>query len=82
METAALILLIVVSSVLAIFLIVCIVLAVIAVKLVRQLKLIADRAETAVDSVASAGVLLKNASGPLAVAKLATKMARKYYRNK
>ncbi len=82
METAALILLIVVSSVLTIFLIVTTVLVVLAIKLVKQLKLIADRAETAVDSVTSAGDMLRNASGPLAIAKLVGSFARKHYKNK
>ena len=78
MNTAALILVIIVSAVLAIFLIVLIVLVVLAIKLMKQLKLIVDRAEKAVDHVTSAGDMLRNASGPLAVLKLVRNLVKHY----
>jgi hypothetical protein len=78
METAALILLIVVSSVLAIFLVVAIVLGVVLVKLINKLKYLVEQAEKAVDSVTTAGEMLKNASGPLAVVKMLRNIVKHY----
>ena len=82
METAALVLLIIVSTFLAIFLLVAIILMLLAIKLIAQLKLVADRAESAVDTVAAAGVMLRNASGPLAMIKVVASLVRKYSKNR
>lgn len=76
MHTASEILVIIVSSVLAIFLTVLIVLVVLAIKLIKQLKIIVDRAERAVDSVSTAGAMLRDASGPLAILKLVRNIVR------
>ena len=53
-----------------------------AIKLMKQLKLIADRAEKAVDSVSSAGTMLRNASGPLAIVKLVRNMVKQHKTHK
>jgi len=78
METAALILLIVVSAALTIFLIVAIVLFVVLVKLINKLRYLVEQAEKAVDTVTTAGELLKNASGPLAVVKMVRNIVKHY----
>jgi uncharacterized membrane protein len=80
MDTATQVLVIIVSATLTIFLIALIVLIVLAIKLMKQLKLIADRAEKAVDSVTTAGDLLRNASGPLAIAKLVRNLVKHHNR--
>jgi hypothetical protein len=67
MENAESILVIINSTFLAIFLIAGIVLFLLAIKLVKQLKLIAAKAEKAVESVEHAGEFFKNTSGPLAL---------------
>ncbi len=78
MDTATQVLVIIVSVVLTIFLVVLIALLVIVTKLVKKLQLIAAAAEKAVDSVSTAGDMLRNASGPLAVAKLVRNMVKHY----
>lgn len=80
MNTAALILVIIVSATLTIFLIVTIVLVTLAIKLMKKLHTIADHAEKAVDSVATAGDALRNASGPLAIFKMVRNMAKNYHK--
>ena len=78
MDTAALVLVIIVSVTLTIFLIVTTVLILLAIKLMKKLKLIADQAEKAVDSVSTAGDMLRNASGPLAIAKLVRNLVKNH----
>lgn len=70
METAATILIIILSSVLSIFLIVCIVLTVGLVKLTRTIQHIASRADHAIDNVEAVTETFKNAAGPLAAGKV------------
>jgi preprotein translocase subunit SecG len=82
MATAESILVIITSSVLTIFLIVSIVLALLAMKLVKQLKVIADKAEHAVETVEHAGELFKNTSGPLALVKFARNMYKQSKKGK
>ncbi len=77
-EDAQSILVIIVSSILTLFLIVLIVLMVLVIKLVKQLRLIADKAEKAVASVESAGQILKNTSGPLALFKVARNLIKHF----
>lgn len=78
METTALILLIIVSATLTVFLIALIVLIVLAIRLMKQLKMIANQAEKAVDTVAAAGDVLKNVSGPLAIVKLLRNLMKQH----
>ena len=78
METAALILLIVVSTVLSIFLIITILLVVLVTRMVKKLQLVVDKAEQAVESVSTAGDILRNASGPLALAKVIRNIVKQY----
>lgn len=70
METATQVLIIIVSIVLTVFLVVAIILILLGIKVMKQLKLIANNAEKAVDSVSNAGYMLRNVSGPLALVKL------------
>jgi ABC-type multidrug transport system fused ATPase/permease subunit len=84
METAALVLLIVVSSALTIFLIVAIVAISYFIGVLKQVKRLTTQAESAVDSLESAATTLRNSASPLAVLKLignivnqASKMSRK-----
>jgi uncharacterized protein YoxC len=70
MDTAAEVLLIVVSSALTIFLIAFIVAIIYFIGILKQVKKITMQAEIAVDSIESAANTLKNTASPLAVIKL------------
>jgi uncharacterized protein YoxC len=70
MDTAAEVLLIVVSSALTIFLIVLIVALVFVIKILKQVKRVTEQAENAVDSIESAANTIKNTASPLAILKL------------
>lgn len=80
MDTAALVLIIIVSAALTVFLIVLTILIILAIKLTKQVKLVADRAEKAVDTVASAGYILRDASGPLAIVKVVRNLVKEHKR--
>jgi hypothetical protein len=70
METASLVLLIVVSSALTIFLIVMIVAISYFIGILKQVKRIAIQAESAVDSIESAAATFQRSASPLAVLKI------------
>jgi ABC-type multidrug transport system fused ATPase/permease subunit len=70
METASLVLLIVVSSALTIFLIVLIIALVYFIGVLKQVKRITTQAENAVDSLESAAATIQRTASPLAVLKL------------
>jgi ABC-type multidrug transport system fused ATPase/permease subunit len=70
METASLVLLIVVSSALTVFLIVSIVAISYFIGVLKQVKRIATQAESAVDSIESAAATFQRSASPLAVLKL------------
>jgi predicted PurR-regulated permease PerM len=70
METASWILLIVVSSVLAIFLIVLIVAIVYVINILKQVKKLVEQAENVVDSVESAASSFERTVSPLTVFKI------------
>jgi hypothetical protein len=70
METASLVLLIVVSSALTIFLIVMIVAVSYFIGILKQVKRIAIQAESAVDSIESAAATFQRSASPLAVLKI------------
>jgi hypothetical protein len=55
-----------------------IVLAVLVTKFIKKLKYVVDKAEHAVDSVSAAGDILRNASGPLAAAKVVRNIMKHY----
>lgn len=74
MDTAALVLLIIVSSVLSVFLIVLIVAGIYFISVLKQVKRITARAESVADTVESAASALERASSPLAVIKLIGKI--------
>lgn len=70
MDTAAEILVIIVSSILAIFLIVLVVAVVYFVKILKQVRRITERAETVAGSVEAAASTFERAASPLAVIKI------------
>jgi hypothetical protein len=70
MDTAAEVLLIIVSSVLAIFLVVLIVAAIYFIQVLKELRRITARAENVVGAVESAAVAVGRTVSPLAVFKL------------
>jgi ABC-type multidrug transport system fused ATPase/permease subunit len=70
METASLVLLIVVSSALTVFLIVLIVAGVYFINVLKQVKKITAQAENAVDSIEAAAAAVQRSTSPLAVLKL------------
>jgi ABC-type multidrug transport system fused ATPase/permease subunit len=70
METASLVLLIVVSSALTVFLIVLIVAGVYFINVLKQVKKITAQAESAVDSIEAAAAAVQRSTSPLAVLKL------------
>jgi|GEM_PF-647779 len=74
METASLVLLIVVSSALTLFLIVLIVAIVYFVGVLKQVKRITAQAELAVDSMQSAAAAFERSASPLGVLRLVGKI--------
>jgi hypothetical protein len=74
MDTASEVLLIIVSSILAIFLIILIAAIVYAVKILRQVKRITERAENVAGSVEAAAAAFGKTAGPLAVLKIIGKI--------
>lgn len=67
MDTAEQILVIFLSTALAIFLVLAIAIAVMVMRLVANLRMIAQKAESIVDSAESVAEMFKKASGPLTV---------------
>jgi len=70
MNTASEILVIIVSSILAIFLIVLIVAGVYTVKILKQVRRITERAESVAGSVEAAASVFERSASPLAVIKI------------
>ena len=75
MDTAALVLLIIVSATLTVFLIVLIVLLVKAVKVIGAVSRLASKAENLVSSAEEATELLKKSAGPIALGRFIANMA-------
>ena len=67
MDTAAQILVIIVSSFLAIFLVLAIVLIVLVIRVTLKIKQVANQAEVAVDAVSKAATSMSKASTPFAI---------------
>ena len=70
METASLVLIIIVSSILSVFLIVLIVALVFVVRILKQIRRVTERAENVADSVGAAASTLERAASPLAILKI------------
>jgi hypothetical protein len=70
MNTASEVLVIIVSSILAIFLIVLIIAVVYTIKILKQVRRITDRAENVAGSVEAAASTFERAASPLAVLKI------------
>lgn len=70
MDTAALVLLIIVSSVLSLFLLVLIVALIYLIGILKQVKRITQHAENVADSMESAANIFERTASPLAVLKI------------
>lgn len=77
MDTAAEVLLIIVSSVLVIFLLALIAVAYYFISVLRDIKRISQKADTAASAIESAAEAFQRAASPLAYAKLIRKIFRK-----
>lgn len=75
MENAETILVIILSSCLAIFLILAIIVAVKVIKILNQLKEISDKAEQIADKAETAAAFITKAAGPAMVGKLLASIA-------
>jgi hypothetical protein len=76
MDTAANILVIVLSVFLAAFLILGIIVAIEVIRLVRVIHRVADKAEVVIESAETVGTIFKNVSGPLALFKVARNIVK------
>lgn len=75
MESATEILVVILSSFLAIFLLLGIILTVMMIKITRAIGRVVEKAEGAVDNVEAAAAMFKNAAGPLAAGKFLVNIA-------
>ena len=81
MDSAAQVLVIIVSSALAVFLVAAIVLTVLIIQLVKKVKIVADHAEKAVETVTAAGEALKRASGPVSMFKAISTLIKQFHKS-
>lgn len=82
MSTAAEILVIIVSSVLAIFLIISIILAIYLIKLTAEIRRLAKTAQNTVDHIDTAVVGVSKLTSPIFVAELVGKYIKKFTKGK
>ncbi len=82
MSTAESILVIILSSFLALFLLLGIILTAKLIQLVSRMQEIADKAREVADNVESATEILKKSAGPLAVGRLFVNMAETVFKHK
>ena len=75
MENATEILVIILSSFLALFLLLGLILTVMLIRLTKTISRVAEKAEGAVGNVEAAASVLKNAAGPLAAGKFLVNIA-------
>lgn len=71
------ILVIILSSTLGILLILCIVLAIYAIKLVKQLRVISNKAEEIVDDVEAVSGFFRKSAGPVAITSMVSNIVSK-----
>ncbi len=76
MEASQQILIIILSSALAILLILAIVVAVLAIKLLKVVKQITEKADHIVTNVEQVGDTFKNVAGPMAIVKIVSNIIR------
>lgn len=76
MDTAANVLVIILSIFLAVFLMLGIIVAVEVMRLVRVIHRVADKAEVVMESAETVGSIFKNVSGPLALFKVARNIVK------
>lgn len=82
MENANEILVIILSSFLALFLLLGIILTVILIKLTKSISRVVEKAEGAVGNVEAAAAMFKNAAGPMAAGKFLMNIAELFTNNK
>ena len=82
MNTAAEVLLIIVSGVLAIFLIVAIIAVIKLIQVLKSLKRITEQAEKLADSAEAVGEFFRKSAGPVALGKLVANVAESVIRHK
>lgn len=82
MDTSQEVLVVILSSALAILLILAIVVAVLAIKLLQAIKRISEKAEHIVENVEHVGDTFKNAAGPLALVKVISNIVRMVSKSK
>lgn len=76
MDTATHVLVVILSSFLALFILLGIIVAVQVIRLLTMIQRIAQKAESVIESAESVGAIFKNAAGPLAILKVITNMVR------
>lgn len=76
MDTSEQILVIFLSTALAVLLVLSIIVAVLAIKLLKSVRRITEKAEHIVDNVEHVGETFKNAAGPLALFKVLSNLAK------
>lgn len=82
MNTAAEVLLIIVSSVLSLFLIVAIIAVIKLIQVLRSLHRITEQAEKLADSAEAVGEFFRKSAGPVALGKLLSNVAESVIRHK
>lgn len=76
MDTATHVLVVILSSFLALFILLGIIVAIQVIRLLTMIQRIAQKAESVIESAESVGAIFKNAAGPLAILKVITNMVR------
>jgi hypothetical protein len=74
MNTSEHILVIVLAAMLALFLLLSVVIAIQIVRLLHKIQLIAQKAESVIESAESVGTVFKNAAGPMALVRVIRNM--------
>lgn len=76
MDTATHVLVVILSSFLALFILLGIIVAIQVIRVLTMIQRIAQKAESVIESAESVGAIFKNAAGPLAILKVITNMVR------
>lgn len=76
MDTATHVLVVILSTFLALFILLSIIVTIQAIRLLTTIQRIAHKAETVIESAENVGTIFKNAAGPLAIMKVIYNMTR------
>ncbi len=82
MNGAEQVLVIILSSVLAIFLLLAIAVAILVIKILNQIKRIADKAESIADKAEAVSTFFQKSAGPMAIGRLITNMAEAVFQKR